>query len=150
MLVLGALCSFLEPFCGHSSPKLDKLCTRLTFEIPHEEPCVERRFGRALSEGVSFHTMVPSFGVVTGWQSPDVSFISLACVKWSCLQIDKHAFLLSRHPDGGHAWAGDHDSALRASDMEGNSVGIFDVVGNSDVWYMRPGILTGSHPKQAS
>ena len=25
MLVLGALCSFLEPFCGHLSPKLDKV-----------------------------------------------------------------------------------------------------------------------------
>ena len=25
MLVLGAICSFLEPFCGHLSPKLDKV-----------------------------------------------------------------------------------------------------------------------------
>ena len=25
MLVLGAVCSFLEPFCGHLSPKLDKV-----------------------------------------------------------------------------------------------------------------------------
>ena len=34
VFVLGAISSFLEPFCGHLSPKLDKLCSRLTFEIP--------------------------------------------------------------------------------------------------------------------
>ena len=34
MLVLGALCSFLEPFCGYSSPKIDKVSWKLTFEIP--------------------------------------------------------------------------------------------------------------------
>ena len=34
MLVLGALCSFLEPFCGHLSPKIDKVSEELTFEIP--------------------------------------------------------------------------------------------------------------------
>ena len=34
MPVLGALGSFLEPFCGHLSPKLDMLCSKLTFEIP--------------------------------------------------------------------------------------------------------------------
>ena len=33
-LVLGALGSFLEPFCGHVLPKVDKLCLKLTFEIP--------------------------------------------------------------------------------------------------------------------
>ena len=33
-LVLGALGSFLEPFCGHVLPKVDKLYSKLTFEIP--------------------------------------------------------------------------------------------------------------------
>ena len=33
-LVLGALGSFLEPFCGHVLPKVEKLCSKLTFEIP--------------------------------------------------------------------------------------------------------------------
>ena len=33
-LVLGALGSFLEPFCGHVLPKVDKICSKLTFEIP--------------------------------------------------------------------------------------------------------------------
>ena len=33
-LVLGALGSFLEPFCGHLLPKVDRLCSKLTFEIP--------------------------------------------------------------------------------------------------------------------
>ena len=33
-LVLGALGSFLEPFCGHVLPKVDKLSSKLTFEIP--------------------------------------------------------------------------------------------------------------------
>ena len=32
--VLGAIGSFLEPFCGHLLPKVDKLCSKLTFEIP--------------------------------------------------------------------------------------------------------------------
>ena len=40
MLVLGALCSFLEPFCGHLSPKIDKASEELTLRYPHEEPCV--------------------------------------------------------------------------------------------------------------
>ena len=34
MPVLGALSPFLEPFCGHLSPKLDKVSEKLTFEIP--------------------------------------------------------------------------------------------------------------------
>jgi len=34
VFVLGAISSFLEPFYGHLSPKLDKLCSKLTFEIP--------------------------------------------------------------------------------------------------------------------
>jgi hypothetical protein len=32
--------SFLEPFCGHLSPKIDKVSLKLTFEYPHEGPCV--------------------------------------------------------------------------------------------------------------
>ena len=38
MLVLGALCSFLEPFCGHLSPKNDKVSEELTLRYPHEGP----------------------------------------------------------------------------------------------------------------
>ena len=34
MLVLGAPGSFLEPFCGYVLPKVDKLCSKLTFSIP--------------------------------------------------------------------------------------------------------------------
>ena len=40
MLVLGALCSFLEPFRGHLSPKIDKVSEELTLRYPHEEPWV--------------------------------------------------------------------------------------------------------------
>ena len=40
MLVLGALCSFLEPFCGHSSPKINKVSEELTLRYPHEGPWV--------------------------------------------------------------------------------------------------------------
>ena len=29
MLILGAVCSFLEPFCGHLSPKVDKIFQKL-------------------------------------------------------------------------------------------------------------------------
>ena len=42
MLVLGALCSFLEPFCGHLSPKIDKVSEELTLRHPHEGPWVDR------------------------------------------------------------------------------------------------------------
>ena len=38
--VLGAIASFLEPFCGHLSPKIDKVSEELTLRYPHEEPCV--------------------------------------------------------------------------------------------------------------
>jgi len=40
MLVLGALCSLLEPFCGHLSPKIDKVSEELTLRYPHEGPWV--------------------------------------------------------------------------------------------------------------
>jgi len=32
--VLGAVDPFLEPFCGHLLLKVDRLCSKLTFEIP--------------------------------------------------------------------------------------------------------------------
>ena len=38
--VLGAIGSFLEPFCGHLSPKMDKVSEKLTLRYPHEGPCV--------------------------------------------------------------------------------------------------------------
>ena len=37
--------SFLEPFCGHLSPKIDKVSKELTFKYPHEGPCVDSRPG---------------------------------------------------------------------------------------------------------
>ena len=40
-VVLGAILSFFEPFCGHLSPKIDKVSLKLTFEYPHEGPCVD-------------------------------------------------------------------------------------------------------------
>jgi len=40
MVVLGALGSFLEPFCGHLSSKIDKVSEELTLRYPHEGPCV--------------------------------------------------------------------------------------------------------------
>jgi hypothetical protein len=38
--VLGAIGSFLEPFCGHISPKIDKVSEKMTLRYPHEGPCV--------------------------------------------------------------------------------------------------------------
>ena len=32
--------SFLEPFCGHLSPKNDKVYEKITLRYPHEGPCV--------------------------------------------------------------------------------------------------------------
>ena len=40
VFVLGAISSFLEPFRGHLSPKIDKVSQVLTLRYPHEEPCV--------------------------------------------------------------------------------------------------------------
>ena len=34
VFVLGAVCSFLEPFRGHLSPNIDNVSEKLTFEIP--------------------------------------------------------------------------------------------------------------------
>ena len=42
--VLGAIGSFLEPLCGHLSPKIDKVSEELTLKYPHKEPCVVGEF----------------------------------------------------------------------------------------------------------
>ena len=41
VFVLGAISSFLEPFRGHLSPKIDKVSEELTLRYHHEEPWVE-------------------------------------------------------------------------------------------------------------
>jgi len=38
--VLGAVCSFLEPFCGHLSPNIDNVSEKLTLRYHHEGPLV--------------------------------------------------------------------------------------------------------------
>ena len=40
VFVLGAISSFLEPFRGHLSPKIDKVPEELTLRYHHEEPWV--------------------------------------------------------------------------------------------------------------
>ena len=40
MVVLGTTRSFLEPFGGHLSPKIDKVSEELTLRYPLEGPCV--------------------------------------------------------------------------------------------------------------
>ena len=43
VFVLGAIGSFLEPFCGYLSPKIDKVYEKMTLRYhagPHEGPCV--------------------------------------------------------------------------------------------------------------
>jgi hypothetical protein len=40
VFVLGAISSFLEPFRGHLSPKIDKVSEALTVRYHHEEPWV--------------------------------------------------------------------------------------------------------------
>jgi len=39
-VVLGAIRSFLEPCCGHLSPKIDQVSEELTLRYPPERPCV--------------------------------------------------------------------------------------------------------------
>ena len=39
--VLGAISSFLEPFCGYLSSKIDKVSQELTLRYHHEEPWVD-------------------------------------------------------------------------------------------------------------
>ena len=57
MLVLGALCSFLEPFCGHLSPKIDKVSEESTLRYPHVEPCeVDGQPGEALLAEADYPT----------------------------------------------------------------------------------------------
>ena len=56
-VVLGAIGSFLEPFCGHLSPKIDKVSEELTLRYHHEEPWVEVDGGGAavgLGEEVAY------------------------------------------------------------------------------------------------
>ena len=40
VFVLGAISSFLEPFRGHLSPKIDKVSEEMTLRYHHEEPWV--------------------------------------------------------------------------------------------------------------
>ena len=40
MVALGTIRSLLEPFCGHLSPKIDKVSEELTLSYPHEGPRV--------------------------------------------------------------------------------------------------------------
>ena len=51
MPVLGALSPFLEPFCGHVSPKLDKVSEELTLRYHHEEPWVDGQGDGKLVKG---------------------------------------------------------------------------------------------------
>ena len=41
VFVLGAVCSFLEPFRGHLSPNIDDVSEKLTLRYPHKGPWVE-------------------------------------------------------------------------------------------------------------
>ena len=43
VFVLGAVCSFLEPFCGHLSPNIANVSEKLTLRYPHERPWVGAR-----------------------------------------------------------------------------------------------------------
>ena len=43
VFVLGAISSFLEPFRGYLSPKIDKVSEELTLRYPHEGPWVGGR-----------------------------------------------------------------------------------------------------------
>ena len=42
VFVLGAVCSFLEPFRGHLSPNVDNVSEKLTLRYPHKGPWVVR------------------------------------------------------------------------------------------------------------
>ena len=41
VLVLGAISSFLEPFRGRLSPKVDNVSEKLTLRYPHQGPWVD-------------------------------------------------------------------------------------------------------------
>ena len=56
VFVLGAVCSFLEPFRGHLSPNIDNISEKLTLRYPHEGPWVVRRRSRRSSK-YYFHVM---------------------------------------------------------------------------------------------
>ena len=49
VFVLGAVCSFLEPFCGHLSPNIDNVSEKLTLRYPHKGPWVAA--GRVEADG---------------------------------------------------------------------------------------------------
>ena len=63
MLVLGALCSFLEPFCGHLSPNIDIDPEKLTLRYPHEGPWVVWAPGGACASILWTETTLRNRGV---------------------------------------------------------------------------------------
>ena len=62
VFVLGAVCSFLEPFCGHLSPNIDKVSEELTLRYPHVEPWVahESRARMSHRQGHLAHKKLPA------------------------------------------------------------------------------------------
>ena len=81
--------SFLERFCGYLSPKIDEVSLKLTFEYPHEGPCVatpglgreaaaiylrERRF-----QGSGFRVQGSGFRVQGSGYSVQGSIFSVEC-----------------------------------------------------------------------
>ena len=62
VFVLGAISSFLEPFRGHLSPKIDTVSEELTLRYPHEEPWVVPRLDvPRRSEGPSIFLLCETF-----------------------------------------------------------------------------------------
>ena len=60
VFVLGAISSFLEPFRGHLSPKIDTVSEELTLKYPHEEPWVVHLAGHtAVSKNPKPSTLNP-------------------------------------------------------------------------------------------
>ena len=64
-VVLGAIRSFLESFCGHLSPKIDKVSEELTLRS-HEEPCVVRQSRLVSSLGLQVKIR-KIFSAVPAW-----------------------------------------------------------------------------------
>ena len=52
-VVLGAIVSFLEPFCGNLSPNIDKVCEELTLRYPQE------RMMREVPQIITEHFVLP-------------------------------------------------------------------------------------------
>ena len=65
--------SFLEPFCGHLSPKVDRFSEELTLRYPHEGPCVERT-RRSRSLGFYFFCFMTLKPRVSNIQSHNLAF----------------------------------------------------------------------------